>query len=176
MSLFPTLLLAGTQATQQISAGIAANNEAKYNAGLYEQKAGIIDMQKSLEAGQYNRAKGQLAGKSIARTAKAGFEMSGSPMAVMIDSLTQLELDKAIGQYNLETQKRYAQATADEYKRRGRASMTAAYSNAFSTILRGGFDYATSSGLFSGNNYANVGGQRVLVAPPDYYKTATPKF
>jgi hypothetical protein len=91
-----------------------------------------------------------MAGTVSARTAKAGLDLSGSPMAVMIDNLTQMELDKSIGNYNLEVQKRYALSTADAYKRQGKAAMTSAMSNAFSTVLKGGFDYGMKSGMFGG--------------------------
>lgn len=151
MGLFTTAILTLATAGTQIAGGIASNNEAKYNASILEQQAGMIDQQKSLEGYQYNRAIRQLEGKSVARTAKAGFNLSGSPMAVMIDSLTQMEMDKSIGQYNLEVQKRFTLSNAQNVRQRGKTAMISGFSNAFSTVLAGGFDYGMKAGMFSGS-------------------------
>lgn len=142
LALAPTIASSATS----LMSGFSQSNEAKYNAGLYQQQAGVIDTQKAIEAGQYERAKRQLAGTTIARTAKSGLMFSGSPAAVMVDSLTQLEMDKQVGQYNLEVQKRYALAGAETYNRRASTLKTQGYMNAFSTLLKGGFDYSMRSG------------------------------
>jgi hypothetical protein len=149
MGLFTAAILGITalQAGQSIIQGQAANKEAKYNAGLLDQQAANIDVQKSLEGAQYDRAKGQLVGKSISRTAKAGFNLSGSPMAVMIDSLTQLEMDKSVGQYNLDIQKRNAQMTANQYRRNGKTALMSGYSNAFSSVLMGAAEIGMAGGF-----------------------------
>jgi len=149
MGLFTTILATAAMAGTQIAGGIAASKEAKYNASLYEQKAGLISNQQGLEAYQYNRAIRQMSGTLTSRTAKSGFALKGSPMAVMIDNLTQMELDKSIGQYNLEVEKRYALAGAEAYKRQGKTALIQGYTNAFSTILKGGFDVGMSSGAFT---------------------------
>jgi hypothetical protein len=134
------------QGLQSISGGQAANSEAKYNAVLMERQAQNIEVQKSIESNQYDRAKGQLVGKAVAHTAKSGFQLSGSPLAMMIDSLTQLQMDKAVGQYNLNVQKQTALLTADQYRRGGKTAEMAGYSNAFATTLKGGYDYSTRYG------------------------------
>jgi len=160
MGLFTTLAigLGVASAGQSIAGGIAANKEAKYNASVMEQQAGMIDAQKGLEGYQYDRAKNQLFGKGVARTAKAGFELSGSPMAVMIDSLTQLEMDKSVGQYNLEVQKRFALSSADQYRRRGKTALASGYANAFSSILKAGFDAGMGSGMFKSGSISDPRG------------------
>lgn len=137
---------AAALAASQVAGGIAQSRQSKYNAAIYNQQSQQIDIQKSLEAGQYNREKRQLVGTSIATTAKSGLTLSGSPIAVMIDSLSQLEMDKQIGQYNLEVEKRYASSAADMYKRKARYAMTAGITNAFSTTLMSGFDYGQRAG------------------------------
>jgi hypothetical protein len=147
-SVLPTIATAATQ----FSSGQAQGRQETYNAGLYEQQAKAIDVQKVIEAGQYNRVMRRTSGSIIARTASAGLTMSGSPMAVLVDNLTQMEMDKSIGQYNFEVQKRFALSTADEYRRRGNTAVTQGYTNAFSSLLRGGFDYSMRSGWLSGSN------------------------
>lgn len=153
------LAVTGATAATQVMAGNAQGNQYKYNAGLYDQQAKQIDVQKAIEAGQYNRAMRRTSGSIIARTAGAGLTMSGSPMAVLVDNLTQMEMDKSIGQYNLEVQKRYALATGSEYRRQAGVAVRQGYTNAFSTVLRGGFDYAMSSGMFRTGNNTIVGGR-----------------
>ena len=139
-----------TSAGLQIASGYAVRKRAKYegeySAQVYEQQAGMIESQKQLEAYQYNRAIARMRGKGIARTAKAGLLLSGSPMAVMIDTETQMLLDKSIGQYNLEVKKRYALSGArySRYTGRetGRAAVFGGYTNAFTTLLSTGFSAA----------------------------------
>ncbi len=134
------VLSAGMQIASGITKSKEIETEAEYNAAIYEQKAGMVEAQKGLEAYQYDRARGKARGKAIAVTAKAGLLLSGSPMAVMIDTETQMLLDKAVGQYNLEVEKRYALSGAAEYRRTGKiASKTAlwaGYTNAFTSLLQ----------------------------------------
>src|SRR3990167_1498761 len=130
-------------ATTQIMAGREqAKNikrEGEYNAQVMEQQATMIESRKKIEEYQYNRAAARMRVAIVARTGKAGFNLSGSPLALLVDSETQIQLDKNIGQYNLEVQKRYALSGAQYY--RGTASEQArlakfkGYSNAFSTVL-----------------------------------------
>jgi hypothetical protein len=65
--------------------------------------------------------------------------MSGSPLAVLVDNETQGQLDKSIGQYNLEIQRRYAMSEATNSRfvgsEQSRLAKMTGYSNAFSTML-----------------------------------------
>lgn len=148
-------------ATTQIMAGQAAKAEGDYNASLFEQQAGTINIikdieekraktAKGIEATQYRRIKGQLVATTMARAAGAGLDFGGSPIAVLIDTLTQVGIDEAIGRYNidigiasriheLETQKIYALSSASEARRRGRLARNTYYSNAFSTLMMGAY-------------------------------------
>ena len=140
------LVLAAVQAGTQLYSGYVEGKEiktqAEYNALIYEQQAKMIGGQKKLEAYQYDKAISRMRGTTTARIAKSGLLMSGSPLAVMIDTETQMLLDKSIGQYNLEVQKRYALSGAAEYRRTGkisaRTAKMAGYTNAFTTLLQAG--------------------------------------
>lgn len=122
--------------------GKEIETQAEYNALVYEEQAEMIEAQKGLEAYQYTRAIRKMSGTAIARTAKAGLLFSGSPVAAMIDTETQMLLDKMIGQYNLDVQKRYVLSGAAEYRRQGKISSKAAifagYSDAFTSLLQVG--------------------------------------
>ena len=112
----------------------AIEGEAAYNAGVYRQQAGMVEQAKQLKQQQDARKIRFAAGKTTAVTAHKGIEMSGTPVAVMVDTLTQMEMDKAITAYNYDVEKysleSSARATeyrgstlADSYRRQGRNAM-----------------------------------------------------
>lgn len=138
---FTTAALIGlgvAQAGTQIAGGVAASSEAKYNAKIKEQQANMISAQADLEASQYDRQIARAGSTLTARVGKSGLMMSGSPMAALIDMTTQMELDKAVGQYNYEYQKRFALSQADQYKRNARTAMFQGVSGAFTSLLQTG--------------------------------------
>jgi len=117
--------LAGAGAVNSIMGGQAANKEAKYNASLLYEQAGMIENQKNLQTAQDERAIRFAMGRTVAATAKKGIEMSGSPMAIMIDTMTQMEMDKRITQYNYDMQKRGVIAQAEGVRRQGKQAQRA---------------------------------------------------
>jgi hypothetical protein len=187
---FATAALIGLGAMQvgtSIASGYAQSREAKYNAALLEQSAGVFDIQsglvekqKQLEAYQANRLIGQVMGTTRARTAGAGITMSGSPMAIMLDTYKQMEIDKRIGQsnldlqkYNIAIEKSRTLSQAQAYRRQGRTALFAGYTNVFTSALQTGVNYGLYTGSFDTNSYANISGMgRVRVAPPNYYSRA----
>ena len=115
--------------------GADAKKEANYNANLIEQKAQLIDVQAAIENRQYERVKRQVGGKSVAMTAKSGLEFSGSPMAVYIDTQTQIEMDQAIGQFNYAQNKRFTMEEAAATRRFGKYQQNAYNAQAFTQLL-----------------------------------------
>ena len=94
----------------------AQRTTAMYNMANYEQMAKNVARQKEIEASQYDRAIRKTKGTSIARIAKSGVGFGGSPIDVMYDTLTEMEYDKQIGQYNLEVKRRQYQGAAQMMK------------------------------------------------------------
>ena len=143
MAVAAVLGLGAMAAFSQVQSGNAQaasfKRQGEYNAQVYEQQAEMIAQKQKLEAHQWNRKISQIQAATVARTAGKGFGMSGSPLAVMVDNETQLQLDKATGQYNLEIQKRYATSEAFNQRYTGseqaRLAKMTGYSNAFSTAL-----------------------------------------
>lgn len=133
-------------AISSIQQGQAANSEAKINAALTEGKAGLIDVQKGIQYAQDTRGMGQAMGQTTANIAASGVQMKGSPMAVLLDQQTQMGIDRAIGQFNLEQQKRFTLAEADSIKRQGKQAVKTSYSNAFSSLLQGASKYGEYKG------------------------------
>jgi len=204
MSAGAMFALTAASAVTQIAGGYAAKKQADINAALYEtqgafyqqqgdlnamlyeQKAGFIDELSKLsgekldfamgiDLTQIRRAKSKMASTLIARTAYSGLEFSGSPVAVMVDNLTQAGIDeeltkydytmeKIASEYNYAQEKIAAKAAASNARLEGTmmnigsrmeasnlryAGVTArntAYSNAFTTLLKGGFNYGMRSG------------------------------
>ncbi len=171
-------------ASSQVASGVSKSEEikeqAEYNASIFEQQARMIEGQKGLESTQYDRAIRRTRSTAIARTAKSGLLLSGSPIASIIDAESQMRLDQSIGQYNLEVKKRYAISGAIETRRRGKigsqTAIQAGYTNAFATLLKTGVS-AYAGGTFSGAGKTatvNVMGkvQKVNIAPSNYYQRA----
>lgn len=142
-----------------IQAGKNAKKIAGYNAAVYQAQAAFmdtqkrieserIDIQKNLESARFKRFRGALNATFTARLASSGLDFSGSPVAVMVDNLTQIGIDesvmrynfeigKATNEYNLDKEKFGMLSTARAYKRQGEVSQLEGYSNAFSSMLKG---------------------------------------
>lgn len=140
------LALGFTEIVSGINAGEDITNEADYNASIKHKQAGMITDEQRLLAAQDDRAIRFAMGKTVATTAGKGLEMSGSPMAILIDTATQMEMDKAIGQYNLEVQKRYTVMEAETIKRTGRLSAKRAVTEGITSGLKTMFMAAMPQG------------------------------
>jgi len=133
------VMAAISQVQQGKAQAASAKRMGEYNAQVYEQQAEMIAQKQKLEAHQMDRKISQMNAAVTARTAGKGFNMSGSPLAVLVDNETQGQLDKSIGQYNLEIQRRYAMSEATNSRfvgsEQSRLAKMTGYSNAFSTML-----------------------------------------
>ena len=147
-----TALLAGgaAMATTQV---MGANQQAKamtrqaeYNAQIYEQQAGMIQEKKKITDYQFNRQSAAGRGSIVAKTAGKGFDLGGSPLAILIDNETQMQYDKAIEDYNLDVERNYSLSGATNTRQQGvinsRNARYTGYSNAFSTILNTGATFS----------------------------------
>jgi hypothetical protein len=134
--------LSAVSAVTQIGEGYVKKAEANFNATVAEGQAKMIDVQKEIEYGQYQRQKGKTLAKSMANIAAMGIMPTGSSLAAMLDAQTQIGIDQAIGQFNLEREKNYSLAQASDFRRQGKWAVRTGYSNAFSTILQGASSFA----------------------------------
>jgi len=171
--------LGAVSAVQQVMGGFAAGEEAdynaaqtlsesRYNASILEQQAGMIEDQKNLKLAQDKRVIRFTMGKTVSMTAGKGIELSGSPMAIMIDTQTQMEMDMAIGQYNLEVQKygvlsqreatlRRGETIASQYRRAGDTARTAGVVGGLTTLFKTAA-YASESSFDVGSMAKRGGG------------------
>lgn len=142
------LLLAGGafSATSSIMAGnaqaSAAKSQANYNAQVYDQQAEMIKEQKKISDLQFIRNTATARGRVIAATAGKGLNLSGSPLAILIDNESNMQFDKAIEDYNNQIGQNYYTSAGVNTRQTGAAQARLAaytgYTNAFSTILNTG--------------------------------------
>lgn len=207
--------LTAASAVTQIAGGYAAKEQADINARLYEQQGAFytqrgdlnallyedqakfldqlsdlqgerIDIQKDIDLTQQRRLKNQVASAVMVRTAYSGLEFAGSPVAVMVDNLTQAGIDEEITKYNYTMEKitsEYgfaqekiaARTKASESRIEGRLAASnlqmrasnlrfqgvtarnTAFSNAFSTLLKGGYTYGRQKGYIKVAGTGGVG-------------------
>ena len=132
----------------QIMGGFAAGNEAdanaravtseaNYNAAIYEQQAGMIEQQKNNKIAQDKRQIRFVQAQTVAMTAHKGIEMSGSPLAILIDTTTQMNMDMAINAYNYDMEKYGALSAAESTRRQG-YTKAEAYRRSGDTARMGG--------------------------------------
>lgn len=141
------LALTAIQAVNQAGQGYVRQAEAEYEATILEGQAKMLDFEKGLESQRYKRAQGQAMATSMARTAASGLRPSGSNLAVMLDTQKQMGLDRIIMENNYEIEKRYKLHSAENKRTQGRLAVQSGYMNAFSTLLKGGSNYAMSKGF-----------------------------
>lgn len=159
------------------SAGKAEAAQANYNAGIERQQASMIEAQKGLEGYQYDRAIARMRATTVSRTAKSGLLLKGSPLATLIDTETQMQLDKSVGQYNLEYEKRYHLSVAEQYSAQARYAKARASSGLFTGLLQTGamvgmasMNYGKKTNLTSSRMAADMGYPgKGYIAPPYYY-------
>ena len=135
-------------AVTSITKGYAMSKESEANADLIGSRTKLTDIRAGIEAGQYARMGGKVASQAQASIAASDQGMQGSALAVMIETQKQINLDMAVGQFNYEMEKGYNQAEADAVRRKGRYAIAAGYGNAFSTMLEGGYAFASQSKIF----------------------------
>jgi hypothetical protein len=122
--------------------GKVAKAQADYNATLMRGKAQWIDFQKGVESAKWDRLRNRFISKGMNTIAGQGLRPTGSPMAAMLDSVTQINIDKAISLSNLEQEKLYTTNAAKMYENQGRMALSSARTNAYTEILKGVSNYA----------------------------------
>lgn len=163
---FGGALFAVTAATavSQISQGYAQKSENDYNATLLQGKANLIDTASDIEQGQITRAAGKDLSSDVAKVAKQGTGLSGSALAVMMNSQRQFEIDKAISKLNYTMESNYTRGQADAQSRAGKAAVRSGYSGAFSSLLQGATNYAMYK-MPTGHTTFDTGSQATSADP-----------
>ena len=138
----------GMQAINTFRAGQQAKDAYEYNANVYNAQANMIADQKALTEQEQTRAIAKLHGESVVAVTSSGYDMTGSALAVINDTLTQAYLDKAKSLYNLEVERQYAKSSAKEARRMGDNARTSGAIDAVSSVLTGGSKWYQQYGGF----------------------------
>lgn len=86
----------------------AESNLGESRAAVYEQQAQATRQSQILLESQKRRIIASRAGQQVSAVAGSGIKMSGSPLALLADSLANAEMDLAIDKYNSEVDARRA--------------------------------------------------------------------
>ena len=142
-------IAAGASGVMSVMGGNAQakgiQKQAEYNAQIYEQQGQMILEKKKITDYQFNRQAAAMRGSIVAKTAGKGFDIGGSPLAILADNEYQMQYDKAINDYNLDIEAAYAKSGAVNTREQGRqlakqATMTG-YTNAFTSLMNMGTSY-----------------------------------
>lgn len=135
---------AGISAYGSIREGQDQAQASRYNADVARQQATMIEQSGALEAEDKRRQALRLTKRQTALYAASGVTLSGSPLAVMIDSAAEGELDARISEYNTKvgasqarSQAGYDEMQAGMYERGG-------LYKAGTTLLTAGTNIATN--------------------------------
>lgn len=149
--------ISAASAVNSISAGYAKKAEDNYNATLLDNKAALSQAQQEIQQGQDTKKASQYLSKSLAIVAKNGLQPSGSAMAVITATQTQLNIDKAINSFNIQQDINYSHAAADQQRRAGSSAVRSGYTSAFSALLNGSAKYLSTNGkTTSGFDYSTI--------------------
>ena len=123
----------------------AIQKQAEYNAQVYGQQAEMVKEQKNIQDKQFARQLARTRSSIVSKTAGKGFLLSGSALAIIADTESEMLFDKSIMDYNNATQRNYALSGANYYRQQGainsRLTRASGYGNAFSTVLNTGYKY-----------------------------------
>ena len=140
-------LSAGSQYAAGRQQAKSVQRQGEFNAQIYEQQGNMIKEQKKLQDYQYHRAAAQRRGAIVAHTAGSGLNLSGSPLAIMVDSESQMLFDKAAMDYNLDVQANMATSQASAQRgnayEQARLARFTGTTNALSTALNTGVTFGS---------------------------------
>lgn len=99
--------VAGTiaQARGQKIAGKAEAQALKYNAAISRQEAEIVESKKILETKRLMKRKKDILSTQRALFSKSGVLLEGSPLEVIRDTESEIELDNLVNRYNRDIEK-----------------------------------------------------------------------
>jgi len=152
------LTIGVAQGVSEIAGGKYAENVAiaqseltSVNAARLAQQAGFIEQMKQIQAARDDKAIRVTMGKTVSATVAKGIELSGSPAAIMVDTRAAMEMDKAIGQYNYDVEKRrllteskLTSLEAESIRAGGRAAKAAGITSGLVTMSKAALAAAAS--------------------------------
>lgn len=158
---------AGMTAYGQYMQGQQSAKAEQMNKQMYEQQAEQVDRARGLENQKINRMKKAAMSRSMAVIGAKGLAPSGSPMEVMLDTATQIELDRQTMNYNADIQRSRALNAATMPGQYAKNYQTMGMLGASSTLLTEGNrmfmrNWSTSSTSSPSANVKNITKNRLL--------------
>lgn len=146
----PTTIAAGASALSgmmgykgNMAAAQSAQATAEYNAQVAENEAVLLARAKRDEEETLRRQSDRLVGTQRAMTAKAGVQMSGSPLRALFDTYMSTEMDAAAIQYAGDIEQVQKQSEAALARAEGGARASALRYQAYGSLLTGAQQSAT---------------------------------
>lgn len=136
----------GLQAYGQWKQGQAMGEAEAYNAAVARRQAENLRRSGELEAYRRRRSGERLTSRQTALYAKAGVLLRGSPLEVIEDAMSEIELDAEIAKYNISIGAGALESEARQKERLGRYYRQAGYVGAGATILTEGSRLASIYG------------------------------
>lgn len=128
----------GLTAYGQYKQGKDTQKMYDYNAKVAEEEAGVIRQGSILRSAQARKRMKSVIGSQAAGYASSGVELTGSPLDVMKDSISNAELDIAVDEYNSDIQAKQRESEARMYRYYGREARREGTTNAMLTLLQEG--------------------------------------
>lgn len=139
-----TLAGTGMSIYGSIKEGNDAANAARRNADTARMQAKNIEAAGALDAQRQRKQAESLYKRQKALYGASGVTFSGSPMAVMLDTAAEAELDAQIGEYNTKINRNQALSQADYDDYQAQVYSQAGLFKAGSSLLTGASNFATN--------------------------------
>jgi hypothetical protein len=117
----------GSQIYGSVKEGLDTQKAYKRNAGILDEQAESLTGAKDIDQYRTKRNFERVRGEQEAAYAKAGVEMSGSPLIVALESQKEYELDKSIIDYNYKLEENKLKNKANMERYYGRVAKRQAY-------------------------------------------------
>jgi hypothetical protein len=135
MAKIATVVTAGAQ----VAGGIQAMQAGKAQAKVSRQKAEAEQRASALEERQHREQARRFRSTQLAKFAKAGVLITGTPLGVLTETAEQQERDALTIRYGGQVRKGKALSEASLAKQRGKQGLVGGGISAAGTILGGGF-------------------------------------
>lgn len=130
-----SLAATGIQMFGQIQQGRQEQKVFEYNAAVNRQKADLVRQAGDLRIEQMRREKSRFKSTQVAAYGAAGVRLSGSPLQVIADTATEMEMDILVEDYNTRVGVVNARNEADLDVMRGQIAAKSGYWSAGTTLL-----------------------------------------
>lgn len=133
------------RARGEIIAGKAEAQALRYNAAIAKQEAKITEEKSKLEIKRLMRRKKDILATQRALFSKSGVLLEGSPLEVIRDTESEIEMDRLVGKYNRDIEKSRFLSEAKIEEREAGIAERIGRRRARRTILTGISEFAATA-------------------------------